>query len=116
MKNILTMLLILSGIFVFYIFVNTENKQADKKDCEFIEQSMEEIKTIKVGMKRKDLNRIFRQDGGISGMTEQRFVYEKCQFIKVDVKFEPIDKSNKFSDNNPEDKIIAISKPYTKTS
>ncbi len=112
MKNILTTLIILSGIFAFYSFVNVENKQADKNECEFIEKSLEEIKMIKIRMKREDLNKIFRPDGGISGITEQRFVYEKCQFIKVDVKFSPIDKSNKLSANNPEDKIIEISKPY----
>ncbi len=112
MKNILTTLLILAGIFAIHSFVNIENKRADKNDCEFIERSTEEIKTIKIGMKREDLNKIFRPDGGISGVTEQRFVYEKCQFIKVDVKFSPTSKNGKTAVNNPEDKITEISKPY----
>ena len=112
MKNILTAFLILSGIFAVYSFVNIENKQADKKDCEFIEKSMEEINTIKAGMKRKDLSRFFHQDGGISRMTEQRFVYDKCEFIKVDIKFSPAAKNGKTAADNPEDKILEISKPY----
>ena len=112
MKNILTMLLILSGIFAFYSFVNIEYKRADKKDCEFVEKSMEEISTIKIGMKREDVSRIFHQDGGISGLTEQRFVYGKCELIKVDVKFSPAAKKGKTAADNPEDKILEISKPY----
>ena len=110
--KILLMILLLAECLTFSGFINFENKQVYGDNCEFIEKSMKEIETIKVGMKRKDLIKIFHQDGGVSAINQPRFVYEKCSFIKIDVKFEPVDKNKKFAVDNSEDKIVEISKPY----
>ena len=112
MRNVLIILLFLTGCLIFSGFINFEDKQAVENDCKFIEKSIEEINTITVGIKRKDLHKLFRRDGGITGLTEERFVYGKCEFIKIDVKFAPVDKNKKFPAENPEDKIIEVSKPY----
>ncbi len=63
-------------------------------------------------MKRKNLVKIFQYDGGISAPNLQRFVYEKCDYIKVEVKFKFVNKSNKSQSGSPEDEITEISKPY----
>ncbi len=112
MRTVSITLLLLTGYLISFGFVNFDNKQVGENDCKFVEKSMEDIRTIKVGMKRKDLKNLFHQDGGIYGVSEPRFVYEKCEFIKIDVKFEPVDKNQKFPADNPEDTIIKISKPY----
>lgn len=61
--------------------------------------------TIKPGMTRSDLLRVFTREGGLSTRTHQTFVLKQCPTIKVDVEFS-------ISGNEAEDKITQISKPY----
>ena len=63
------------------------------------------IDTIKPGMTRSDLLRVFTKEGGISTRTHQTFVLKQSPTIKVDVEFS-------ISGNEAEDKITQISKPY----
>jgi hypothetical protein len=63
------------------------------------------IATIKPGMTRSDLQRVFTTEGGLSTRAHQTYVLKQCPTIKVDVEFS-------ISGNEPEDKIKQISKPY----
>lgn len=90
----------------------TSNGQSQTSSCRCVTDALSEIGAIKVGMKRKDLVKIARNDGGISASNPQRFVYEKCNYIKFEVKFKSVDKSGKSSIGSPEDEITEISKPY----
>ncbi len=108
-------LALISVILVSIFFISCtkiSNGQNQKSNCQCISDALADIEKIKVGMKRKDLMEMFRTDGGISAINPERFVYEKCSFIKIEVKFEFIDKNNRFPKGNPEDKIVEISKPY----
>ena len=67
------------------------------------------IANIKPGMTRSDLLRVFTMEGGLSTRTRRTFVLKQCPIIKVDVEFS-------ISANEPEDKIIQISKPYLESS
>ena len=63
------------------------------------------IATIKPGMTRTDLLRVFTTEGGLSTRTHQTFVLKQCPTIKVAVQFS-------ISRNEADDKITQISKPY----
>lgn len=63
------------------------------------------IATIKPGMTRSDLLRVFTTEGGLSTRTHRTYVLKQCRTIKVDVEFS-------ISGNEEEDKITQISKPY----
>src|SRR5262249_45938197 len=63
------------------------------------------IATIKPGMTRSDLLRVFTTEGGLSTRTRRTYVLKQCRTIKVDVEFA-------ISGNEDEDKITQISKPY----
>jgi hypothetical protein len=63
------------------------------------------IATIKPGMTRSDLLRVFTTEGGLSTRTRRTYVLKQCPTIKVDVEFS-------ISGNEAEDKITQISKPY----
>ncbi len=112
MKRILVSVSIVLGTVSLFSFAKILNSQSQTSNCKCVSDALSEIEKIKVGMKRKDLDKMFSVDGGISPINPQRFVYEQCNFIKVEVKFEFIDKSNKFPKGNPADKISEISKPY----
>ncbi|HEV2196469.1 MAG TPA: hypothetical protein VGR55_12870 [Candidatus Acidoferrum sp.] len=63
------------------------------------------IATIKPGMTRSDLLRVFTTEGGLSTRTHRTYVLKQCPTIKVDVEFS-------ISRNEADDKITQISKPY----
>src|SRR5436309_11367466 len=63
------------------------------------------IATIKPGMTRSDLLRVFTTEGGLSTRTHRTYVLKQCPTIKVDVEFS-------ISGNEAEDKITQISRPY----
>jgi len=111
MKGMLVSVLIFSGIIFLFNFPKTSNGQNQTTSCKCVTDALTDIGKIKAGMKRKDLDKMFFVDGGISSITE-RFVYKKCNFIKVEVKFRFIDENNKFLTQNPDDEIIEISKTY----
>ena len=42
------------------------------------------------GMTRADLLKVFTTEGGLSTGLNRTYVYRECQYIKVDVDFEPV--------------------------
>ena len=61
--------------------------------------------TIKPGMTRTDLLRVFTTEGGLSTRTHRTYALRQCPNIKVDVGFS-------IAGNEKNDKMTQISKPY----
>jgi hypothetical protein len=84
----------------------------DEEHTVWIASALRSIQTIKVGMTRSDLMKVFTTEGGLefkSPTTSQRtYVYRKCPYIKVDVKLA----IQGPDEDLPTDKIIEISRPY----
>lgn len=72
---------------------------------------IELIQTIKPGMTRGDLLRLFTTEGGISTRRERTYVYKQCPYIKVRVEFEAADRSENWA-QIPQDRIVKISAPF----
>jgi len=91
-------------------------------NCQWIAQVLKQSETIKVGMTRKDLLKVFKPEGGISTRLKRTYVHKECGNIKVAVEFVPAttpDWQNKTrlleSQNQvemPDDQIIGISQPF----
>ena len=77
----------------------------DWEHTQWVSSVLAWIATIKPGMTRSDLLRVFTTEGGLSTRTHRTYVLKQCQTIKVDVEFS-------ISANEAEDKITHISKPY----
>jgi hypothetical protein len=86
--------------------------QADLEHTKRIDQVMDSIATIKPGMTRQDILKIFTTEGGLSSRGQQRYVYKHCPHIKVDVEFAPVDGGPPLSADDSADKIIKISRPF----
>ena len=68
----------------------------------WIQANLPELESIKVGMTRGELLKVFMEEGGISSRTWHRYVFRKCGFVKVDVEFAPaVDPSS--HKENPDD-------------
>jgi hypothetical protein len=77
----------------------------DWEHSQWVSSVLAWIATIKPGMTRSDLLRVFTTEGGLSTRTHRTYVLKQCRIIKVDVEFS-------ISGNEAEDKITQISKPY----
>lgn len=95
----------------------------DQEHTKWISDVMGSVSTIKPGMTRSDLFRVFVAEGGISTRTHMTYVYKHCPLIKVDVDFSPVDASGATDENaaavspeSPADRIIKISRPYLEGS
>jgi len=89
--------------------------QSAKSHSEWIAQSIREMETIKVGMTRADLLKVFTEEGGLSTRTQRQYVYRECLYIKVAVEFEPVE-TKEILPENGKDKIVRISKPFIEWS
>jgi len=75
-----------------------------KKECE----------SIRPGMTRAELSKVFSTEGGISTVTHRTYVYRDCPYIKVDVDFAP--SAPKQDVEKPTEIVTKISKPYLEWS
>ena len=91
-----------------------QNKQSDlgseigPSHTMWIEGVLRSIETVKVGMRRSELLKVFNGEGGISTTSQRTYIYRECPYIKVDVKF-AVESPERES---PTDKIVEISRPY----
>lgn len=90
--------------------------EVNSEHTKWIAHSLSEMQSIKPGMTRGELLDVFREEGGLSTRSTQRYVFRDCPYIKVNVSFEvvgePEDKLTKF----PQDKITKISTPFLEWS
>ena len=77
-----------------------------------------EIQTIKIGMTRGRLRKVFLEEGGISTTTHRTYVFRECSYIKVDFVFEARGPKTKDAEGrtwqkeSDADVIVGMSKPY----
>jgi hypothetical protein len=85
----------------------------------WLAQVLEKMETIKPGMTRWDLLRVFRTDstrrtftmgGAQQPVLRETFVSQDCPYFKIDVEFEPT-----FGVLN-QDVIVKVSKPYVQST
>jgi hypothetical protein len=76
------------------------------------------MQTIKPGMTRNDLLKVFTIEGGLSTGLQRTFVSRDCLYFKVDVEFEAVGRPSRDQDGrvtlmeDGRDVIVKISRPY----
>lgn len=80
--------------------------------CSIVAKALEATAKIKAGEARSDVERTFRQDGGLFSRSDTVYTYGECPYIKIRVTF-AFDPSYKgFVNGSPRDTVVSISKPY----
>ena len=106
---------IVAGITVFA--QSAAQSQGALTHSEWVAQSLREMETIKAGMTRADLLRVFREEGGLSTRTDRQYVYRDCPYLKVAVEFEAVEETETLKlPEDPRDKIVKISRPFIEWS
>jgi hypothetical protein len=90
--------------------------EAELSHTEWLAKAQREMATIKPGMTRADLLKVFQEEGGLSTRTQRRYVYRGSLYIKVDVTFEAVGVPGDKLAEAPKDKITKISKPFLEWS
>ena len=56
----------------------------------WVAETLKRMQTVKVGMRRDDLLKVFGTEGGLSTGLRRTFVSRDCPYFKVDVEFEAV--------------------------
>jgi hypothetical protein len=86
--------------------------QAERTHSQWLRERYEEATSIKVGMTRADLKKIFSEDGGLQSVPACRYVLRSSEMIKVDVEFEFPEGTNDRTAPDESVHIKSVSKPY----
>ena len=82
-----------------------------------MDQVLKDVSSIQVGMTRAELLHVFTTEGGLSTRDGQQYVYRRCPYIKIIVRFRrPADAGPDWSDAPDQDWtgdiIESVSKPF----
>jgi hypothetical protein len=84
----------------------------------WVSQTLEKIETIKPGMTRGDLLKVFTTEGGLSTGLHRTFISRDCPYFKVAVDFEAVGRPSRDTDGrvtlveDDRDIIVSVSQPY----
>jgi hypothetical protein len=122
------LLAVLSGVAVGGAISLRPTEQAnrvqafDKDHAAWVAESLKRMQTIKAGMTRTELLKVFTTEGGLSTGLQRTFVSQDCPYFKVDVEFEAVGRPSRDSDGRvtlvegSQDIIVKISRPYLQFS
>lgn len=83
-----------------------------KPTCAEIKNVLETVQHLKVGMSRKEVEQHLSRDGGMQFQTPTRYTDPDCNYIKIDIEFQPGRPGKKNEILSSEDVVVGISKPY----
>jgi len=89
-----------------------------QKNENWVKDVLIKMETVKPGMTRAELLKLFGTEGGFSNRLRRRFVSRDCAYFKVDVEFAAVGRPGRDSDGrvtveeDPRDIIVKISRPY----
>jgi hypothetical protein len=111
MKHLASFLLV-SVLLAFIAVAGRAGTRSDETLPKQISNVLKECQTIKPGMTRAELSKVFTTEGGLWTAEHRRYVYRGCPYIKVDVHFAVSDPKQE----KPVDTIARISKPFLEWS
>src|SRR5882672_4139550 len=96
--------------------------QSSQSHLTWVADALIRMHTIKPGMTRSDLLKVFTTEGGLSTGLQRTFVSRDCLYFKVDVEFEAVGRPNRDENGRVtlvegnEDIILKASTPYLQFS
>lgn len=87
-----------------------ENSDASRQ--QWVEERYKEAVSIRPGMNRADLMKLFAEDGGLQSVPASRYVLKSCHLIKIEVKFATPYGVNYKPTPDQDLKITEVSRPY----
>jgi len=88
----------------------------------WVSHALEKMETVKAGMTRDELLKVFTTEGGLSTGLHRTFISRDCAYFKVDVEFQAVGRPDRDSEGrvtlreDARDIIVKISRPYLQFS
>ena len=98
------------------------NTDSDEQHVQWVAESLKVMQSVKPGITRADLLRVFMTEGGISTPLHRTYVYRQCRYFKVDVDFDLVGRPARDSEGrvtlaeSGADTVKTISRPYLQFS
>jgi hypothetical protein len=96
--------------------------QPTQSRVEWVVETLKSMSTVKPGMTRNDLLKVFTTEGGLSTDLDRTYVSRECPYFKVVVEFEAVGRPARDQNGrvtlveDGRDIIIKMSKPYLEFS
>lgn len=84
----------------------------DRARTAWIAKTMRRIATVRPGMRRDELTKVFKTEGGLSMRLQRTYVYGECPYLKVNVQFKAVGNEQEVLVESPDDVIVSVSQPY----
>ena len=91
--------------------LSAQDVSGSSSACAVVRQALDDAQRIQPGVKRVDVETYFKYEGGVQFPDNARFVYAKCEYIKLEVEFEP-SPSRRNAMTSPDDTVRRVSKLY----
>ena len=114
MKNVKRLLLCIIGLSLFatYSMTTREQDEPEQAHKRWLNERYAEATSIKPGMSRADLLRVFKEDGGFQSIPATRYILRSCDMIQIGVEFDT-EYGQAYKEKPDEDlKITKVSRPY----
>ncbi len=106
------------------VFASPSNgkDQASQNHVAWVAEVLTRMQTVKPGMSREALVRVFTTEGGLSTGLQRTFVSRDCPYFKVDVEFQAVGRPDRDENGrvtlieDSRDIILKISRPYLQFS
>ena len=84
----------------------------DQAHQQWLEERYKEATSIKPGMNRADLLKLFEEDGGLQSIPASRYMLKSCRLIQIEVKFDAKYGVDYTPRPDKDLKITDVSRPY----
>jgi hypothetical protein len=101
---------------------SNDTDQTSQNHVVWVAEVLERMQSIRPGMSREALRRVFQMEGGLSTGLQRTFVSRDCLYFKVDVEFQAVGRPDRDENGrvrsveDSRDIILKISKPYLQFS
>jgi len=121
-RFILLAVVAIGGANAFQASPRPSQLQSSQDHVTWVAQTLQRMQTIRPGMARGDLLKVFTMEGGLSTGLQRTFVSRECPYFKVDVEFQAVGRPDRDEDGrvtmveDSRDIILKISQPYLQFS
>lgn len=94
------------------------NDRCAQERDDWVRTALMKMDSIRSGMTREQLTKVFTPQGGLSNGLRRTFVSRDCSYFKVDVEFKAVGRPDRDNGGrvttieDPRDIIVRISQPY----
>jgi hypothetical protein len=87
MRTGITTLAVICIVVTLYGAGERQSAASESSPCAMVQQALSDSRRLKVGITRGEVEKYFIQDGGLQFAENTRYVYPKCDYIKLEVDF-----------------------------